>query len=463
MMGRGAQVGLALALCLLFAAAWRLMPHPALVVALGLAPLAVVFVLWAPFLMVLLFVIFSFFRIHEAFPQLYPLHIPQLLALSALGAIGWHSVVTGYMKPYWRRELTLFALFFGLVTLGVLFASNRPTALAYYTGTYVKIGIMTLAIVWLTRRPGDFALASKSIVAAGIAIAIVALNNKIHGIGLVEGTRVTIGRDIRSMLGDPNDLSLVLMFPLAFAVSLMLTKGVGVSARALGFAGVPLLIAAVIATQSRGGLLGILAVSGIYGYQRVQNKALFFGAGGVLAIILPLAAGISDRASGGAGEEGIDASAMGRLYAWEAAFKMATTHPFTGVGLDNFFVNYFFYSPHWDGKNHAVHSTWFGVLAETGFLGFALFVTLIVMLLRVAWRTHARIRANPEAIPAPVYAASQAALAGLLGTIVSGTFLTQGFTWPIYILTALVVAVAQWVDEALAGDAVTSRTATQQT
>ncbi|GAM66229.1 membrane protein sypL [Vibrio sp. JCM 19236] len=35
---------------------------------------------------------------------------------------------------------------------------------------------------------------------------------------------------------------------------------------------------------------------------------------------------------------------MGRLYAWEAATKMAVDNPFTGVGLNNFYVNYFFYT-----------------------------------------------------------------------------------------------------------------------
>lgn len=41
--------------------------------------------------------------------------------------------------------------------------------------------------------------------------------------------------------------------------------------------------------------------------------------------------------------------------------------------------------------------------------------------------------------------AAQAVLAGLVGTVVSGTFLTQGFNWPIYILAALIIALARWV------------------
>lgn len=83
---------------------------------------------------------------------------------------------------------------------------------------------MTLAIAWLVNSVQNVKRISILIVLAGSLIAFVALSNSINGIGLVEGTRVTIGRQLGSVLGDPNDLSLVLMFPLAFAISLMTTK-----------------------------------------------------------------------------------------------------------------------------------------------------------------------------------------------------------------------------------------------
>ena len=442
---RTAQTLLALACCVLVFAVWRLLPHPAVAAALALAPLALIGILRIPFVVILLFVIFSFFRIHEAFPQLYSLRIPLLLAASSLLVLGWHIVITRRIQPYWRPELTALAVFFVLVTIGVMFAINRPVALGTYTGVYWKIGIMTLAIAWLTREARDFDLAARMIVVAGIAVALVALYNKANGIGLVEGTRVTIGRDIRSNLGDPNDLSLVLMFPMAFAAGLLATPGVGRAAKALGIAGVPLLFSAVIATQSRGGLLGIIAVFGVFAYRRVKSK-LLLGIGGSLAMLVLIAvAGISDRASGGATEEGIDESAMGRIYAWQAAFGMALDHPLTGVGLENFYHNYYFYSPHWDGKNHAVHSTWFGVMAETGFLGLGVFIWLIVTLLRSASASLRRIEASGVTEPG-IQATAQAVQAGMVATLVSGTFLTQGFTWPLYILTALVVAVGHWVN-----------------
>ncbi|MBL1277908.1 MAG: O-antigen ligase family protein [Ectothiorhodospiraceae bacterium] len=446
---RSTQTLLALFLCLLFGVLWKFIPHPAVAIAIGLAPLAILLTLNQSFLMVLLFVVFSFFRIHEVFPELYNLKIPLFLSMASLGALIWHVGLTRKIEAYWRPELTAVTLFFGLVLLGTLMASNRPIAIEYFKGIYWKIIIMTFAIAWLSRTARDFALASRLITFFGTLVGLVALSNKFNGIGMVEETRVTIGRTIGSVLGDPNDLALVLMFPVAFAASLVMTASLGRSTKFFGLLSVLILFSAVIATQSRGGLLGIMAIFGVYGYRRIQSKVLFYSLGGIAAIALFVLAGISDRASGGAAEAGIDASAMGRLFAWEAAYGMALHNPFTGVGINNFYSNYFFYSPHWDGLNHAVHSTWFGVLAETGFLGLTVFITTIVMLVKTSIHSLQRIEQNLNRVDPAIHATAQAVLAGLLGTVVSATFLTQGFTWPIYILAALVVAVARWVDSHL--------------
>ena len=440
---------MAVTLCVLIMLAWQILPHPVIILAIGFAPLAVLLVLHKPFLFVLLFVVFSFFRIHEVFPQIYNFKIPLMLSMASLGALLWHVGLTRRFQPYWSKELSVATAFFVLVFIGVAMASNRPVAIEYFKGIYWKIALMTYAIAWLSCTVKDFALASRLITLSGALVGCVALYNAANGIGLVEGTRITIGREFGSVLGDPNDLSLVLLFPTSFAVGLLLTRGLGFFSRLLGFVSIPILFAAIIATQSRGGLLGMLAVFGVYGYRRVKSKTLFIGISVVAAVALYLLADISGRASGGAAEAGVDASAMGRIYAWQAAFGMALDNPFTGVGLDNFYSNYFYYSPHWDGLNHAVHSTWFGVLAETGFLGLAVFIGFIALLIKSSLATLRRVEQFPDQANPVIHVTAQALLAGLIGTVVSGTFLTQGFTWPIYILAALVVAVARWAEKNL--------------
>lgn len=414
---------------------------PLIALGFGILPLALRFMVEQPIYLCVGFVVFSFFRIHEVFPVLIPFRIPQLLAIPTLGVLCWHIAGTRQIRPFMTDELKAFSVFFLLVTLGLPFATDRPTAISYWTATYVKIGVMTFAIAWLIREENDFMTVMRLIVLAGVSVALVAISNKLQGIGLVEGTRVTIGRDIRSVLGDPNDLSLVLLFPLSFAVA-MVIRPRGMVDRIWSGVATGLIIWAIIATQSRGGLLGILAVFGVIGWRLVKNKWLLIGTGAAAGLFLLAVADINERASGGAHEDGIDESAMGRLYAWEAAMRMAMGRPLNGVGLDNFVANYFFYSDHWDGMNHAVHSTWFGVLAETGFPGIIAFVTMIVVTIRaliLALRIVER-----DGIPMAVRASALGLISGVAGFLASATFLTQGFTWPIYVLVALSASLSRY-------------------
>ncbi|WP_420548177.1 O-antigen ligase family protein [Curvivirga sp.] len=440
---RSTQVIFALLGSLFLVLPWYVISHPAIPVALALIPILIFVALRYPFLMVLGFLIFSFFRIHEVFPQLYPLRIPQMLALGTIASLAF-NLMTKRIEVYWRSEFSIFCVFFILVTLGVFLATNRGEAMSSWSGTYVKIAIMVFAISWLSQDTRAFKIMLYSILIAGLIVGYVTIYNKMNGIGLVEGTRATIGRDLGSLLGDPNDLALVLLFPASFALALVFTSGTGWGTKMLGVICFITMISAIIATQSRGGLLGITSVMAVFGYRKIKSKALFFSIGLICLMILFAVAGISDRASGGAHEAGIDESSMGRLHAWDAAIGMALSHPISGVGINNFLSNYYMYSDFWDGKNHAVHSTWFGVLAETGLIGFMIFISLIFTLIRNGLKTLQRLEKTDEVVANIV---AYAVFAGLIGFCVSGTFLTMGFTWPVYILLSLGVAISRYSEK----------------
>lgn len=440
---RWQQIALAISFVLLLAMIWYKLPHP-IVAASAMLPLMIVAGLRMPFVLCLAFIAFSFFRLHEVFPALYPLKIPQLLALGTLGSLAV-NLITQRIDMFWTKEHSTFLFFFILVIIGAALATNRAAAMSSLTGTYIKIAIMVLSISWLLRKEGQFKAVLLSVIVCGIGVGLVALYNKSMGLELVEGTRVTIGRSIGSMLGDPNDLSLVLLFPAAFALAVLLTPKMGKLWKLLGLIGFITVVFAIIATQSRGGLLGICAVSGVFAWRRFENKALLITLGISALSVLFVLAGVSDRASGGSHEEGIDESAMGRIYAWQAALGMAIHHPLSGVGINNFISNYFEYSPHWDGRNHAVHSTWFGVMAETGLLGLMIFTALIIQILRIGILSVDYFQPHPGRDYSPsLYACAQSVQAGLAGFCVSGTFLTMGFTWPIYILLSLAIALSHY-------------------
>lgn len=416
---------------------------------LVIAPLLLIFILRIPFYVVVTFVIFSYFRIHEAFPVLMPFRIPLLFSLASFSVLIWHIYFTRQIKLYWTADMTLLCLFLGWAAMGVFFANNRGAAIGAFTGVVSKIWIMTLAICWLVRSLHHFRIASYLYVIAGVVIGCKAISNKLQGIGLVEGTRVTISRELGSLIGDPNDLSLVLMFPMSFAIANLLHPKLHWMYRLLFVAAFLIMFWAIMATQSRGGLLGILALLGYFAYKRVDNKMWLVVGAGILVPLLLFLAGVSDRSSGGAAEEGVDASAMGRIYAWVAAWRMALENPLTGVGMKNFYLNYYLYSPHWDGKNHAVHSTWFQILAETGFIGFILLLSLVGQAFKKLWRTNRFSYQLPDEQRWLFLTCNDGIFAGFVAFCVAGTFLTQGFNWPLYILFAMNVALAKLLQETI--------------
>ena len=116
------QILLALGACVALGALAYLLREPTVLVALALVPLAAIVAFRNPFLLCLAFILFTFFRLHEAFPVLNPLRLPQMLALGSLAVLGAHLVFRR-IEVAWTPELKLFAWFFGIITLGCLTAT----------------------------------------------------------------------------------------------------------------------------------------------------------------------------------------------------------------------------------------------------------------------------------------------------------------------------------------------------
>ncbi len=283
---------------------------PIAVFALLLLPFAAFTAVKVSVAFIILFILFSYFRLHEAFPVLMPLKIPKLLALASLLGIAWHLFISQKLKPHWHTNHLIFFAWFIWLTICVFSAANRGLALEYWSGVLIKVLIMVFAISWWMTSLQHFNVIRIGIMISGSAIALVALSNKMNGIGLVEGTRVTISRELRSQLGDPNDLSLVMMFPVSFLAAEVFDSSAHKIRRFIALICLIVAISGVIATQSRGGLLGIAAVLSFFIYQKIKNPIIVgcIGAVGMLAMIV--FAGISDRQSGGAHEDGVDESAM---------------------------------------------------------------------------------------------------------------------------------------------------------
>jgi O-antigen ligase len=213
----------------------------------------------------------------------------------------------------------------------------------------------------------------------------------------------------------------------------------------MGIITVPAIVWAIVATHSRGGLLGLAAVHfAVFARKYRLNAFVLIPVCIVAAGLVMFTGAFFDRSTlGSSTGSALDDSSMDRLYFWQAALKMAISRPFTGVGLASFRSAVWFYTEHWRGyQDQVAHSTWMTVLGEIGFPGLAAFLAMIYYMFRTISRSYRLlVRANPP----PIIRSSVIGLfGGLVGFCVSGTFLTQAYTWQIPILLAFTIAIGRY-------------------
>ena len=101
-----------------------------------------------------------------------------------------------------------------------------------------------------------------------------------------------------------------------------------------------------------------------------------------------------------------------RFDIWGIALKHVLNHPLLGMGPAGYAVYYMTYNP---TTARSTHNNYFDVLAQTGVIGFAIFIALLVTLVWMAWKTRKAVEGRNDAIEA--YAC--AALGGLAAISVS--------------------------------------------
>ncbi len=432
------QIALALATFVAFGLAWNFGAPPWLVAAI---PLSLWIALAHPAGWILIFMCLSTYRLADAYPIIRPLGLTLFAGGFTVFTLIWHAALSRSIRPVWRPEVILLPVLLVIAVFSCVLSIDRPVSIDYVQVTYWKIIIISLALCWLIREPGEFRAAMYCILMAGVLIGLVALYNKVHSIDLVEGTRVGVGRDYGSPIADPNDLALVLLAPFGLALA-MLVHRVRPFTTCVAVLSVLILLPAIVVTQSRGGLLGVMAVLVVIGLTLVRSRVVALGIAGVVGVVLFVAMGIAFRESGGLGEisasGGIDDSSYHRTIAWRAAINMAIARPLNGVGIAAFPSAFFFYTPVWIQKNMAPHSSWFGILAETGVPGLIAFVSMIAFALRGLLMAQARLAlANADPF---MQALALGLKAALIGFCVSGSFLGQHLNWSIYMLVALSAA-----------------------
>jgi len=136
----------------------------------------------------------------------------------------------------------------------------------------------------------------------------------------------------------------------------------------LGLTAFVLLLYGIYMTNSRGTMLALAGITGLYLLIRFGGtKAIITG-----LILSPIALFIVSAFRAVSSQE---ASAMGRLWAWWDGLEMLKANPFFGVGSNNFLEHH----------GRVAHNTYIQLAAELGLLGYTLWVTTLFLTLFMAF------------------------------------------------------------------------------
>ena len=202
-----------------------------------------------------------------------------------------------------------------------------------------------------------------------------------------------------------------------------------------------------LSTYSRGGFIAAMAMGvGWCLRSRRKTRALL----GALVVVTTVFTVLPDAFWNRMGtietyEERQDESALGRLHFWEVAVQMANANPFLGVGYNGYNLSYnkYDFSGGAYGVDRSVHSSFFAVLAELGYMGAILFVVVIFSALRSCSRV--RKMAFKEAALSDLGKSAVALQTGLVAFLVGGSFVIFQYNemlWHIIGLTIVVERLA---------------------
>lgn len=376
---------------------------------------------------------------------------------------GWAGLIAIKFYLYGFMASLAYVQIFAMITIAALLMKRDPVALGFKPNRTSVILIVMVAhglMVALLAYPGLdrnwelFGNLAKTALFC-LLMPLVAVNRfRIHAVVLMVALAVSFhgaldglkfiasggGHNAQAIksFGDNNHLALVLLMVLPFLFYLYRYSAVKVTR--LGFlAALPLTILAVVATHSRGALLGLFAIA-LWIVLKSQKKVLGAALVGLCALmVVQLAPDQWSSRMETIQTAEQDASFMGRVTAWKVSSAIAVANPVFGGGFralqshpvwDRYKYSQgllgFVDTPTLNRSGVAAHSIWFEVLGDQGFVGFFLFVALLVngfVTRREVWKL---VRRNG---PQEQWAGDLADMVGasLLAYVVSGSLLSAAY------------------------------------
>jgi len=378
-------------------------------------------------------------RVHQLFPILIAVRVTFVSAILALGV--YVVVQDGPRRLGLIAAPTTTALlaFLGWAAASVPDALNQGQAFHMVVDNLTKSVLMYAVMVGCVRGTRDVERLCLVYFAAAVIYASVVL------------TRFSVGgahwRLSDLYYYDANDFATFVVTALPLGVFFMTTRR-AVVLRVLAALGIVLLLAGLVRSGSRGGLLALVAALGFLAlwYRAVPGRWRAVAVAGMALVVLLTASGRYWEQMQTIVQPNSDYNVTGqegRLALWRRGIGYLLRRPVLGVGADNFPVAEGEISPLAYRQAYGIgvpwmapHDAFIQVAAELGVPGVALFLWMLGATLAVLGHLQ---RAPPEA-STPVGALAAALTASVVGWVVGALFLSLAYAGMLYALLALAVA-----------------------
>ncbi len=350
----------------------------------------------------------------------------MLIAIVTLGSLA----ISKERKriPMSNVSVLLFALLFW--TLGTTLFAAMPDAAWDKWEEFAKILIMVFVTLMLVNTRARMHWLVWVIV---VSLGFYGIKGGIFTI--VTGGASHVFGPRASFISDNNGLALALCMTLPFMRYLQLHSTRKLVRFGMGCA-MLLTGVTVLGTYSRGGLIALVVVAGAL-FLKSRRRLAVMGAIAVVTVaalyFMPAKWTARMDTLHHAAETG---SAETRIQSWEFAANLAIHRPIRGGGFGVAKSAYLWrkYAPE-GARRRAIHSIYFRMLGEHGFVGLALFLALLVL----SWRNCRRVRKRTRGIPDMKWAFDLASMlqVSLVAYATAGAFLPMPYFDLMYQLTAL--------------------------
>lgn len=362
-------------------------------------------------------------RLNEVIPRLDRMYPGKVFALLLIGA----AVAQVKPREVWRVLRTRVAKCIAVITvlaiLSVPGSAWPRQSVSFFQVQWLPTLLMFVCVLvgFRNRRTAYVSLAAVTFTAGLAALEMVV------GAGLSNGGRAYFGGDV-SATYDPNASAALFVTVLPYAVFFATRPG---RLRTPAMVMIPVLIAALLKTSSRGGAIA-LAVLGIalIVFAPKRRRWLYASILGAMLLTLVLVphSGLVERFSELSGSQDYNFSSRdGRIEVWKRGFGMMLTHPMFGIGVRAFEVANGNLAHSWINAHNAVVQ----IGAELGIGGLVAFLVAVVAAFQAALAMVRRARAVPVAAQDSVAefdrALATAALCSLIAELTSAMFLSMAY------------------------------------